>query len=327
MLKTEEIFSISNKKVFKEKMLEIFKFQAENNIIYKEYLSLRKVQVNKIKSIQDIPFLPIEFFKKYKIVSSTKHPDAVFTSSGTTSKSTSLHYITNISVYKKSLKKCFEIFYGSAQKYCFLALLPSYLDHKDSSLVFMVNELMKLSKYDKCGFYLNNYDELKNMLFSLEKNNIPVILIGVSFALLDFVEKHPIHLKNCTIMETGGMKGRRTEITRNELHEILKKGFGVRQIHSEYGMTELLSQAYSKGNGEYFAPPWMKVLIRDIYDPLNYLEKGKTGGINIIDLANINSISFIETQDIGKICRNGSFEVLGRLEQSDVRGCNLLYNE
>lgn len=327
MVKIDEILSLSSGSEFTDACFQIFKFQYQNNVIYNEYIKLRKINIDKIKTIEQIPFLPIEFFRKYKITSSNKHYDEIFASSGTTGSNTSLHYVTDISVYKKSFKKCFTYFYGSPEDFCILALLPGYYERKDSSLIFMVNELMNLSNCIHNGFYLNNYTDLHDKLVELNITKTRILLIGVSFALLDFIEKYKIKLNNCIVMETGGMKGRREEITREDLHKKLKDGFGVNEVHSEYGMTELLSQAYSKGEGNYYTPPWMKILIRDTYDPLSYIETGKSGGINVIDLANINSISFIETQDIGKKNNDGSFEVLGRFDNSDVRGCNLLVME
>jgi len=324
MIKFNEILTIDCNKEFEDKALEIFKFQAYNNAIYNEYIFLRKIDIEKVKSIKEIPFLPIGFFKKFKITSSDKHPDEVFASSGTTDNTASLHYVVDASVYKKSLKRCFEYFYGTPKNYCFLALLPHYLERQGSSLVYMVNELMRLSNHPENGFYLNNFNALKEKIEYLDNMNVQTVIFGVSFALLDFARKFKLNLKNAIIMETGGMKGRQKEITRNELHNELKKGLGTKKIHSEYSMTELLSQAYSKGNGIFYTPPWMKILIRDIYDPFSYVEAGKNGGINIIDLANVYSVSFIETRDIGKLTKTGGFEVLGRFDESDIRGCNLL---
>ncbi|MET2986416.1 LuxE/PaaK family acyltransferase [Aureibaculum conchae] len=318
------LYSIKAEAHFNEMALQIFNYQFKNNKVYRSFCSLLNVYPSDINNIEEIPFLPIQFFKLHTIVSTTDAVQQVFTSSGTTGATTSKHYVTDISVYEKSYRKSFEHFYGSIEGYTVLALLPSYLERDGSSLIYMVNDLIIRSKKPESGFYLNNLSDLKEKLTSLDKEGEKVLLIGVSFALLDLVESYTFSLKNTIIMETGGMKGRRKELIRSELHKILKKGFGVNQIHSEYGMTELLSQAYSKGNGIFKAPPWMKVLIRDTEDPLRVLSNEKTGGINIIDLANINSCSFIATQDLGKTFKDGSFEVLGRFDHSDIRGCNLL---
>ncbi|MGB7393621.1 MAG: acyl transferase, partial [Pricia sp.] len=250
--------------------------------------------------------------------------EVVFTSSGTTGSLTSRHYVKDIGVYEKSFRKAFFHFYGSISEYCVLALLPSYLEREGSSLIYMVDDLIQKSGHPESGFYLNDLKGLKNQLVQLEASGTKTLLIGVSFALLDLAETYPLKLQNTIIMETGGMKGRRRELIRDELHHILKSAFGVDRIHSEYGMTELLSQAYSKGNGHFETPPWMKILIRDTEDPLTYQPIGKTGGINVIDLANRNSCAFIATQDLGKMHPNGSFEILGRFDHSDVRGCNLM---
>ncbi|MGV6845268.1 MAG: LuxE/PaaK family acyltransferase [Lutibacter sp.] len=319
-----DIFNITNDADFEKVSLKIFRFQAENNGIYKRFLKHLKIDVEAVNSIRKIPFLPIEFFKSFTILSSNKKTETIFLSSGTTSMNRSRHFITDLNIYEQSFLKGFNQFYGNIKNYTVLALLPSYLERKGSSLIYMVNKLIKDSGKVESGFYLNNIDELAQILNKLDKKGEKVLLIGVSFALLDLVEKHQFNLKNTIIMETGGMKGRRKELIREELHTTLKKGFGVKTIHSEYGMTELLSQAYSKGEGVFNTPPWMKILIRDTEDALTLLPNGKTGGINIIDLANINSCSFIATQDLGKIINNKSFEVLGRFDYSDIRGCNLL---
>ena len=248
----------------------------------------------------------------------------VFTSSGTTGSITSKHYVTDIEFYKESYLKGFAHFYGNIEDYAVLALLPNYLERKGSSLVYMVADLIKRSKNKKSGFYLNNIDELAKKLIHLDKKGQKILLIGVSFALLDLIEKHKFQLKNTIVMETGGMKGRRKELVRDELHQILQNGFGVDAIHSEYGMTELLSQGYSKGNGIFETPSWMRILTRDTEDALTILPTGKAGGINIIDLANYNSCSFLATQDLGKVHQNGTFEIIGRFDNSDIRGCNLM---
>ncbi|WP_456460799.1 LuxE/PaaK family acyltransferase [Lutibacter sp.] len=323
-MKRNTFFNIHNANDFARISLEIFKFQAENNSVYKEFINYLHIDIRDVKSINQIPFLPIQFFKSHKIISSKEKIQQLFLSSGTTGNKQSKHFVTDISVYEKSFEKGFEYFYDSVGNYTILALLPSYLEREGSSLIYMVNSFIKKSKKPKSGFYLNNLNELRKSLLELDKNNEKTLLIGVSFALLDLVEKYKFQLKNTIIMETGGMKGRRKELIREELHQILCKGFGVKKIHSEYGMTELLSQAYSKGNGIFKCPPWMKILIRDAEDALTLLPNGKSGGINVIDLANINSCSFIATQDLGRTYANNTFEVLGRFDNSDIRGCNLM---
>jgi phenylacetate-coenzyme A ligase PaaK-like adenylate-forming protein len=320
----KNIFNIHNIKQFNATALEIFYFQAKNNAVYKSFIKHLKIDVNQIKNVDEIPFLPIEFFKSHKIVSSDKSIDQIFLSSGTTGQIQSRHYVSDLEMYIKSFRNGFNYFYGSIENYTVLALLPSYLERNGSSLVYMVNDMIINSKRPKSGFYLNNLNELAYQLKELDSQNEKVLLIGVSFALLDLIENQKFNLKNTLVMETGGMKGRRKELVRAALHKQLCKGFGINKIHSEYGMTELLSQAYSKGNGIFECPPWMQVLIRDTEDPLTLLPNGKSGGINIIDLANVNSCSFIATQDLGKRYNNGTFEVIGRFDHSDIRGCNLL---
>ncbi|NOR28966.1 MAG: acyl transferase [Lutibacter sp.] len=318
------IFNIRNLNDFNKIALEIFQFQAENCAVYKDFINLLNINISEIKSIDEIPFLPIQFFKSHKILATTNTIQKTFLSSGTTGNTQSKHHITDVSIYENSFTKGFENLYGAIEDYTVLALLPSYLERDGSSLIYMTNHFIEKSKSSKSGFYLNNLDELCEILIELDEKNGKVLLIGVSFALLDLVEKHNFKLKNTIIMETGGMKGRRKELIRKELHHVLKEGFGVDTIHSEYGMTELLSQAYSKGNGIFECPPWMKILTRDTEDALSILPEGKSGGINVIDLANINSCSFIATQDLGKTYDNGTFEVLGRFDDSDIRGCNLM---
>ena len=318
------IFNIKNEDDFKEVALSVFQFQAMTNSIYKEYLQLMNIEINEITSIEQIPFLPIEFFKSHKVISGNRYVEVVFESSGTTGSIPSRHYVTNIEFYEKSFINGFEFFYGSPEDYCILALLPSYMERQNSSLVFMVNELIDRSGNPDSGFYLHNIDELIVKLDTLNKSGQKTLLIGVTFALLDLAEQHELNLSNIIIMETGGMKGRREEIVRSELHEILCKRLGVKKIHSEYGMTEMLSQAYSKGDGLFKSPPWLKILIRNVNDPMSIIGKNKTGGISIIDLANINSCSFIATQDLGRINKDDTFEVLGRFDNSDLRGCSLL---
>ena len=318
------IFDINSESAFAEKALELFKFQFEENPVYRSFCDLLYKHPSDVQKLEDIPFLPIEFFKTHKVVSIKKDIQQTFTSSGTTGSVVSQHHVADLDIYKKSFQKGFAYFYGNIEDYAVLALLPSYLEREGSSLVYMVEDMIQESKQPKSGFYLNNLDALKKTLFELETSGQKTLLIGVSYALLDLVEFHQFELKHTIIMETGGMKGRRKELIKSELHRILKKGFGVDKIHSEYGMTELLSQAYSKGDGLFSTPPWMKVLVRDPEDALTILEEKKSGGINIIDLANINSCAFIATQDLGKVNSNGRFEVLGRFDHSDIRGCNLM---
>ena len=324
MISTHDIFTISNQKQFDKIALKVFRFQYENNLVYREFCDFLKTDVQKVKSIQQIPFLPIQFFKSHSVVSNTNPIQASFTSSGTTGMSTSKHLVTDISIYEESYRKGFSQFYGNIEDYVVLALLPSYLEREGSSLIHMVDDLIQLSNQAESGFYLHNYDELIEKLIQLDQAGQNVILIGVTYALLDLIEKHTFQLENTIIMETGGMKGKRKEMIREELHQQLCEGFGVTAIHSEYGMTELLSQAYSLGEGIFECPSWMQLLVRDTEDALSYVREGKTGGINVIDLANINSCSFIATQDLGKKYANGSFEVLGRFDHSDIRGCNLM---
>ena len=324
MISTHDIFTISNQKQFDKIALKVFRFQYENNLVYREFCDFLKTDVQKVKSIQQIPFLPIQFFKSHSVVSSTNPIQTTFTSSGTTGMITSKHLVTDVSIYEESYRKGFSQFYGNIEDYVVLALLPSYLEREGSSLIHMIDDLIQLSNQPESGFYLHNYDELIAKLIQLDQAGQNVILIGVTYALLDLIEKHTFQLENTIIMETGGMKGKRKEMIREELHQQLCEGFGVNAIHSEYGMTELLSQAYSLGEGIFECPSWMQVLVRDTEDALSYVREGKTGGINVIDLANINSCSFIATQDLGKKYPNGSFEVLGRFDHSDIRGCNLM---
>ena len=320
----EQIFSIKNNEGFEATTMEVFDYQFKNNSIYREFCSYLKKNPDNVHSVCDIPFLPIEFFKSKKILCSNTSEQQIFTSSGTTATTTSKHFVKDISIYEKSFRKGFELFYGNLSEYAILALLPSYLERNGSSLVYMAKDFIQQSNNPSSGFYLYEFEKLAKTLNDLDAKGQKILLLGVSFALLDFVEKHSFSLKNTIIMETGGMKGRRKELIREELHQILCNGFGVKYIHSEYGMTELLSQAYSAGNGIFRSVPWMKILIRDTNDALSLLPNGKSGGVNIIDLANLYSCSFIATQDLGKIHSDGSFEILGRFDNSDLRGCNLL---
>jgi hypothetical protein len=318
------IFEIKGEAQFESLALEIFRYQYQNNSVYHEFCGHLKRSEANVKDIAAIPFLPIEFFKSRTIITRGLRPEITFTSSGTTNSGFSTHCVANLTLYQQSFRTTFEQFYGPADNYCILALLPSYLERKGSSLLYMVNALIDLSQHPESGFYLDDLSALHKKLIKLDKRGTRTVLIGVSFALLDMVEKFPLTLENTIIMETGGMKGRRKELIRQELHAKLKRGFGVSEIHSEYGMTELLSQAYSKGGGRFQSPPWMKVFTRDTEDPFLFQRPGKTGGLSIIDLANVHSCSFIATQDLGRVFDNGSFEVIGRFDHSDIRGCNLM---
>lgn len=324
MLTTIDIFTIASKKEFEKTTLKVFRHQYNNNTVYRDFCTFLNKDKNNVKSVKDIPFLPIQFFKSHDVVSNSDPVKVTFTSSGTTGMVTSRHLVTNTDYYEQSFRLAFSQFYGNIEDYAVLALLPSYLEREGSSLIYMVEDLIQGSNNPDSGFYLHNYDELIAKLTQLDNAGQNVLLIGVTYALLDLIEKQNFNLKNTIIMETGGMKGRRREMIREELHEALCNGFGVSKIHSEYGMTELLSQAYSLGDGIFECPPWMDILIRDTEDALTYIDYGKTGGINVIDLANINSCSFIATQDLGKKYPNQSFEVLGRFDNSDIRGCNLM---
>lgn len=324
MITMNSIFNIQTQPEFEAASLEIFKFQFENNRVYRSFCDLLYIHPSDVKCIQAIPFLPIQFFKSHTILSSKQPVQQLFTSSGTTGDLTSKHQVTDIKVYEESFRRAFAHFYGAVEDYIVLALLPSYLEREGSSLIYMVDDMIKHSNQPESGFYLHNLSELKDILIKLDAEGKKVLLIGVSFALLDLVELYQFQLKNTIIMETGGMKGKRKELVREELHTILKQGFGVKSIHSEYGMTELLSQAYSKGQGIFECPKWMQVLTRDPEDALTILPKDKTGGINVIDLANFNSCAFIATQDLGKVLPDNRFEIIGRFDNSDIRGCNLM---
>jgi phenylacetate-coenzyme A ligase PaaK-like adenylate-forming protein len=321
---TNLIFNISNDDSFNDVAVKIFRYQYENNPVYARFADYLKIVPKAIDHYTQIPFLPIEFFKNHQIITGNFQPAGFFQSSGTTQSKFSRHYYSDLKIYETSFIKNFELAYGSVSEYCLLALLPSYLEQQNSSLVYMAQKLITLSGNPVSGFYLNNYDELHKTLTELEKRKQKTLLLGVTYALLDFIEIYPMDLKHTIVMETGGMKGRRREMVREELHEMLCRGFGVNEIHSEYGMTELFSQAYSKGVGIFRCPPQMRVLIRDVNDPPAYETAGKTGGINVIDLANLSSCAFIATQDLGRVYGNGSFEVLGRFDYADVRGCNLM---
>ncbi len=315
---------------YNELALELFNYQYQNNDVYRLYCNALKVEPDTIISIDKIPFLPISFFKTHVVKTTEFETETVFESSGTTNSINSKHYVKDIAVYKNSFTNCFEKFYGAANKKCILGLLPSYLERNNSSLILMTEELIKACSNALSGFYLDDYEKLHRTLMHNELLKMPTLLIGVTYALLDFAEKYPMQLRHTIIMETGGMKGRREEMTRKEVHEQLQKQLGISLVHSEYGMTELLSQAYSKGDGIFHCPAWMKILIRAEDDPFNIsqanltMNKPLTGAINIIDLANIYSCAFIATDDMGRLHQNESFEVLGRLDSSDIRGCSLM---
>ncbi|MCO6478052.1 MAG: acyl transferase [Phaeodactylibacter sp.] len=304
--------------------LDIFRYQSQYNPLYRQFLRLLGVSPRQVNRIEDIPFLPIQFFKTHDIQAGAWEPALAFSSSGTTGSATSRHLLRDPEFYRRNARRGFARFYGPVEDHCVLALLPSYLERSGSSLVFMAEDFIRQSRHPQSGFFLYNTEELVGILADCKKNAVPTLLLGVSFALLDLAEQHPIGLSGITIMETGGMKGRRRELTREELHGILKAAFQVEAIHSEYGMTELLSQAYSRGEGIFRPSPTMRVLAREITDPLAIQKPGKTGALNIIDLANFDTISFIATDDLGRAFEDGRFEILGRLDASDARGCNLL---
>jgi phenylacetate-coenzyme A ligase PaaK-like adenylate-forming protein len=320
---TGSIF-LTTQKNFAKQALKVFRYQYESIAVYREFCDHLGKNASNVSTIHDIPFLPISFFKDRTVIAQGREPEVVFTSSGTTGSVTSSHAVADVSLYEFSFTQAFSRFYGNPESYVILGLLPSYLERGGSSLVYMVDYLIKLSGHPDSGFYLNNLDELADKLEQLDQAGQNVLLIGVTYALLDLIERKNFNLSNTFVMETGGMKGRRREMIRAELHEQLCKGFGVQSIHSEYGMTELLSQAYSRGEGIFECPPWMDIIIRDPEDPLTLMETGKSGGINVIDLANVHSCSFIATQDLGRKYPDGSFEVLGRFDHSDIRGCNLM---
>lgn len=324
---TRELFSKNVN--FDDLAYRLFNFQYENNTLYHAYVNTLHIPVSSVKEIKDIPFLPIGFFKTHEIKTGQFESNLYFESSGTTQTVQSKHYVRDISLYEQSFRKGFEMFYGDVKDYVVLGLLPSYLERRHSSLVYMVNDMIKGSRHPESGFYLHEYEKLHSRVLHLEKEKKKTLLIGVTFALLDFAEKYSMKMEHTIIMETGGMKGRREEWTREEVHQFLKEKLGVRHVHSEYGMTELLSQAYSGGEGIFNAPPWMKIILRDESDPLQIISSSDNkesvrGIINVIDLANVYSCAFIATDDMGKIYPDGRFEVLGRMDNSDLRGCSLM---
>ncbi len=318
------IFNLQSPFEFNETALSLFRYQYRNNDIYKRFVDALGVSESQVYHPEYIPFLPVGFFKTHKVITGDFPEEVIFESSGTTGIDTSKHYVVDTDLYEQSFTHGLQLFYGDLSQYAVFALLPSYLERQNSSLVYMVEKILQKSNRQMGGFYLNELGALQEQLQEAKTRGLKIILIGVTFALLDMAESFPVNLPDAIIIETGGMKGRRKELTRVELHGQLCKSFGVEKIHSEYGMTELLSQAWSAGDGIFRCPPWMKVMIADINDPLSFLESGRTGGINIIDLANFHSCSFIATQDLGRVFEDGSFEVLGRFDNSDIRGCSLL---
>jgi len=321
----DNIFSVKSDTDFISTALQIFDFQVNNNAVYQRFAKFLKKEQNTVSTLTEIPFLPVEFFKLHEVKTGDTFSEKIFESSGTTGLSASRHHVSDLSIYEESFLGSFRLFYGEPSDYFIAALLPSYTERDNSSLVYMADHLINMTGDPLSGFYLENDDSLIRNIEKRRGEGRKIILLGVTFALLDLAEKKSPDLSGVIIMETGGMKGRRPEITRTELHTILKKAFSVPSIHSEYGMTELLSQAYSKGEGIFHCPPWMKIILRDTQDPMTlFTEPGRTGGINIIDLANIHSCSFLSTGDLGRLLPDGGFEVLGRYDNSDIRGCNLL---
>jgi phenylacetate-coenzyme A ligase PaaK-like adenylate-forming protein len=320
----ENFWEIDDQAAFDSLALKTFKFQYENNDVYRSFCDLIHCHPTSVKSVKDIPHLPISLFKTKKVCCFEADQAQFFSSSTTSGMAPSLHYYRKLDDYQMSFRKGFDYFFGAIQDYVVLALLPSYLEREGSSLIYMANDMIQNSQYSESGFYLNQWDALKERINQLEENGQQTLLLGVSFALLDLVERYSFNLRHTLVMETGGMKGRRKEMTRLELHSRLKKGFGVPQIYSEYGMTELLSQAYSMGEGIFECPPWMRIWARESQDPFSSVPLGQSGGLNIIDLANRDSCSFIATDDLGKVYSHSRFEVQGRLDSSEIRGCNLM---
>jgi hypothetical protein len=310
---------------FDELAVYLFRHQYALNSVYRSYCEYLGIDPGSVKHPGEIPFLPVEFFKSHEVKTGEFEPEIIYTSSATSGMTRSRHFVKHNDIYTRSFLEAFGLFYGTPDKYAVLALLPSYLEREGSSLIVMADELIRRSGHEESGFYLHELAELHDKIVSLKKRNVPVLLLGVTFALLDFAEQFTVDLSGCIVMETGGMKGRRKEMIRPEVHRLLQQGFGVPKIHSEYGMTELLSQAYSAGDGIFYTPPWMKVLTADANDPLNIKPDGQTGLLNIIDLANMHSCAFIQTADLGRIFPDRGFEVLGRVDQSDMRGCSLMY--
>lgn len=324
MINREQVFDIQTATEFNQTALEIFRYQAQHTPVYRSYIQALGIDTCSITDYRKIPFLPIQFFKTQSVLAEELSAAITFSSSGTTGMTNSKHHVPDLKWYTDSFRKAFQLFYGDIQDIAILALLPSYLERDGSSLIYMVDDLIQASGQSESDYFLYNHQDLLDTLLKLKQTGTKTILIGVTYALLDFIEQYQLEFPDLIVMETGGMKGKRREMVRDELHQLLKEGFGVQHIHSEYGMTELLSQGYSYGDGLFYTPPWMKILIRDTNDPLSLLENKKTGAINVIDLANYHSCSFIATQDLGKIHVDQSFEILGRFDNSDIRGCNLL---
>jgi phenylacetate-coenzyme A ligase PaaK-like adenylate-forming protein len=317
-------FGIQTEDDFNQFCLETYQFQSQQCQVYRDYISLLGKEKVEPRHYTEIPFMPIEFFKTREVIARDLQPQMVFSSSGTTGMSTSKHLVADVAIYERTFRKIFEDFYGPLTDIAILALLPSYLERSGSSLIYMIDDLMKQSHQTESNYFLYNHQQLYDTLVQLKNKGTKTILFGVTYALLDFIEQYAFQFPELIIMETGGMKGKRKEMIKQEIHQLLEDAFGVKDIHSEYGMTELLSQGYSYGKGIFYLPKWMKILIRDTNDPLSLIPSEKTGGINVIDLANRFSCSFIATQDLGKVYPDGSFEILGRFDQSDIRGCNLL---
>mgnify|MGYP000427629336 FL=1 len=318
MIDTKSIFSIATQADFDRMTLEVFRFQAEACAPYREYLELLGVDPAAVECPKQIPFLPIELFKSHRVYCGSNPPQQIFTSSSTTGQTPSRHYVADLRIYEEAFTRSFELFYGPAEQTAIYALLPNYLEREGSSLIYMVEGLIRRGGG---GFYLYDHDAL---LRDMEAHQGKKILLGVSYALWDLAEEQRGALHDVIVMETGGMKGRREELPREEFHRLLCDAFGVQSIHSEYGMAELMSQAYSDGNGIFRTPPWMRICVRDLNDPFRLLPNGATGGVNLIDLANLYSCSFLQTQDLGKVYDDGSFRILGRISGSEIRGCNLL---
>jgi len=319
-----QIYTV-NEATFENIALDLFRYQARHNSVYRQYLNARRVAPAEVKRIQEIPFFPIDFFKSHAVKTGTWKHQAVFTSSGTTGSVVSQHYVYDLSFYLRNARLCFEYFFGPLTGYHFLALLPSYLERANSSLVAMMKHFIEVSGSRGSGFYLHNLDKLVDDVKKLrDLGNRKIIVWGVSFALLELAETYFPDLSDCLVFETGGMKGRRKELTRKELHDALKIGLHVDRVYSEYGMTELFSQAYSQANGRFLCPPWMRVEVRDITDPLQVGQLNKAGGVNVIDLANIHTLAFIETADMGTVFNDGMFEIIGRADNAEIRGCNLM---
>ncbi|MDR2963805.1 MAG: acyltransferase [Bacteroidales bacterium] len=319
-----QIFSVHGADEFNRLSIAVFHFQYVHNPVYRQFVDALAVNPALVERYEQIPFLPISLFKSHEVRCHAQEPELLFESSKTTGMTSSRHYVEVAELYNTSFSRCFEQFYGSASNYVFLALLPNYLEQQHSSLVYMASELIAQSGSGESGFFLHNFADL-DAAIRRNAGRKKIFLIGVSYALLDFAEQYSYNNIDMIVMETGGMKGRRKELLRSEMHEMLRKSFGVAHIHSEYGMAELLSQAYSQQDGMFRTPAWAKILVRDVYDPFSYMPAGKSGGINVIDLANLYSCSFIETKDVGRLYENGNFSVEGRFDSAEIRGCNLMY--